>query len=320
MAFNLYKETGTYRNPTLAQVETLLGCNTYVGQRKVNNETVRYYAELMLKGLFRPVTVTLMRGPDKVEQLANAQHCLLAMLLNGRAHPLRVDIYDCDTEADKATLFSTFDGQKKRTDAQHIHSRKHCFPAYIRENADKFLSSVGSALYYTRNGGLSLVSTLRNREGDGADYKALGIERADSDTMKFLIRCKLWAGSDRDRLLTVMPLCAMINTWRANKACAERFWKAACSGAASETEISKLKIPLNLGNEIQAKIADVDALKKKAGSMISQSGRSKLPYMYFILAWNRWMGGGDTLSRLTRHFSDTLPEPTGEFKRTDLKV
>jgi len=212
---------------TPKEAEKMLSINNFPGQRRLNPEKAKMYADNMRDGRQRRVEISTVHVTENdTDYLMNGQHNCSAVVATGVPCEAVIVCYECDTMEDAWRLFTTFDVSGNRTDQQFILSRKGMFKdECLRDLTPRLLLLCGSALYSLGNG---TTPTFHKVVLCDKTVKCDLIEK-HSDDVLFVNRFKC-----HKHLMRSGVVCAMIATYRKNKKEADKFWNKVGSGEMLE--------------------------------------------------------------------------------------
>ena len=258
------------RKITPEEAKKLIALNNFPGQRPMRPIKARLYADMMMDGRMRPVSVAVMTMADGQKYLANGQHCLQAILINNKPFIAIVEHYKCETNDDAWHLFASFDVHATRTEGHIMKAARGLFNnSDLRELPLRLLSNCGSALFMLGEG----TAPKFNGQPSNKAAKADLVQRHYNDV--------LWVGeyAAHDHLMKVAIVAAMLATYRSNKGAAREFWSLVAEGGTP-----------GITHRFRDRLLKNDIGRNNCGG---GHNRSKLIYIESIAYWNSWMKGED---------------------------
>jgi len=193
--------------------------NTFEGQRAIRRDKVVRLAKTIQQGLWRRDNISLARAPSYPNNvLINGQHCCTACCETNTPIPVNLLMYHCPTDDDLWRLYSTFDVEGRRTDADILRGATRLLGNEELEGMpQRVLGSCISAL--------SLIKDQRDPTF-ASDRMLTKIERIDLlktylADVRFI---SLLFNSETRTLMRNPVIVAMIMTRRANEPAAIEFW------------------------------------------------------------------------------------------------
>jgi hypothetical protein len=252
---------------TPAEALKFLEINTFHGQRKLNHGKASAYAKIMAAGKMRPVDIDVALCPGGVRYLMNGQHVCTAITIYGKPFDARVQHWKCDTMEDAWHLFGTFDVHVTRTES-HIVKAARPFLVGLEDVPLRILATCSTALFLLAGGrpnfNARYVPTVKTEKCDLLLPNINEVLFVD----KMLEKC----GSDRQSIIKLPSVVAMIETMRKSEEKAYDFWSNVCSGEMLLKDMPEFRL------------ANVLMEKKMNGG----SGIKEL-YIYCICYWNSWI-------------------------------
>lgn len=256
------------RKVTPEEAKRLLALNNFQGQRPLNARKARLYADMILDGRMRPVSIAIMTLPTGERYLANGQHCLHAIIIANKPFQAMIEHYKCDEDADAWKLFGSFDVHPPRTERHIMKAAKGLFENEALQQVPlRVLSNCASALFCLGDGSNPMFDS---KPIDRLERASL-IEKYEDDV--------LWVAlfSEASHLMKVAVTAAMIATYRANPKEACNFWQMVAEGGVPGI-ITKFRDRL---------------LKCEVGGEGGRAGGNRTKFMYSecISYWNSYMRG-----------------------------
>jgi len=255
------------RKITPEEAKKLLAINNFHGQRPLNLQKARLYADMMIDGRMRPISIAIMTVPDGQKFLANGQHCLHAIVMADKPFQAMVEFYKCDTFEDAWKLFGSFDVHSPRTEKHIMKAAKGLFEnESLHEVPLRVLGNCASALFFLGDG------TNPKFDGKPTDklHKA-GLIESHADEV-------VWVAlfAEANHMMKVGITAAMIATYRANPKEATNFWQIVLEGG----------VP-GIVNRFRDRLLKCEI----GGDRCVGGNRNKLIYCECVSYWNSWMKG-----------------------------
>jgi cold shock CspA family protein len=207
------------RKITPKEAEGFLAINNFPGQRNLNHVKARYYADMLVKGAFRPVNISVVTF-NRLRYLVNGQHVCTACIMAGKEMAANVDYYRCDSREELWALYASFDVNPTRTQGDIFKgARGQLSDARLHDVSLKHLAACGTALFNVMRPEVCFGLTTLDK---GQKVKLV------DDNPEFVI----WSGQFHETryMATVGVLSAMIATWNANREKAFEFWPVVRDG------------------------------------------------------------------------------------------
>lgn len=265
----MYKLTHTVtRELSPAEAESFLTINTFPGQRRLDTQKARRYADGIIDGSMRPVHVGIAALRDSTRVLVNGQHVLTAIALSGKNQLATIETYQCETDEDAWKLFATFDVHGTRTQGHIMKAARGLFSdCRLHDVPLRVLSSCGTALMILGDG------TRDPEFHSGAPSKSFqpDLVSRHGDEVVFVNQFDA-----HKHMMRIGVVAAMVATFRKEPVHAQTFWGRIAEGigfTSQDDPAYRLRETL------------LEGLTDKGGS------RHRAYYCLSIAWWNSWVTG-----------------------------
>lgn len=256
-------------------------------ERTFKQKKVDYYLELLLNNEFAPCRfASAYCKEDKKTYRVNGQHCSKMFVAAGelgkenlKGQKVYVEEYECETLADVAQLFGTFDSKEQaRSSADITHA--------VSQTIDK-VKDLDAKLVNLAVGAINYAMGPTN-QGGGRHVTAAERANVLYDCDNFVVWMKTTLGdkkTDDNRDLWRVPvIAAMFQTYQSNKNEAKTFWRAVRDETGEKPELPDRKLAKFL-RSLPA------AGGRGSGTPQAEKVVPKTIYGVSVTAWNMWKAG-----------------------------
>ncbi|HVK07666.1 MAG TPA: hypothetical protein VM597_02700 [Gemmataceae bacterium] len=274
--------------------------------RALKERRVEIYRRIHEAGLMRPLTWAIAYCPEAEEPEApirvNGKHTsiLYASMDSSKldGHYVTVEEYDCETLADVAKLYGSFDsGIGTRTIQEVNNSFARVVPELAGASKHVVDLLVGALNFYPESStGMIIDPAKRGTPQDRAEALLDNVEFAAWFTGRFPIN------EDSRPLMRVPVVAAMWKTWLRSRPAAAEFWTAVRDQTGDGKHLAHRRLATFLITTRMRKSADMEARERR----IKYTPREY--YCKSVIAWNAWRKGGPAPE--LRYVADApTPEP-----------